>query len=264
MISRLERMLGRFAVPNLTLFVIVGQVAAFVAIESDIGVLERLALVPQKVLSGEVYRLLSFLVIPPKTAPIWAFFFWYLFYLMGTALEGYWGTFKYNLFWLIGYVATVGTGFITPDSSVSNGFLEGTVFLAFAYLNPDFELRVMFILPVRIKWFALLAWVGIVLGFVSGDRSERLTIGAAVANFFVFFGPDIWARVKHGQRNMAGQAKRFAARPSPFTHKCDVCGMTDKTNPQMDFRYCSKCAGDLCYCSDHIRSHEHKIDGNSE
>jgi len=263
-ISRLERTLGRFAIPNLTLFIIVGQVAVFVAMQQDARILERIALVPGSVLAGEVYRLLSFLVMPPVTAPIWAFFFWYLFYLMGTALEGYWGTIRYNLFWLIGYVATVGTGFITPDAVVSNWFLQGTVFLAFAYLNPNFELRVMFILPVKIKWFALLTWIGFVLGFVSGGWSERLTIGSAVANFLVFFGADIWARAKHGQRHMTGQAKRFAVRPAAFIHKCHVCGMTEKTNPGMDFRYCSKCSGDLCYCTDHIRSHEHINDGQSE
>ena len=256
-ISKLERILGRFAVPNLTLFVIAGQVAIFVGMQADPALLSRVELVPQKILDGEVYRLLSFLVVPPDTYPIWAFFFWYLFYLMGTSLEAFWGTFKYNLFWLIGYVATVAVGFLTPEIPVSNWFLQGTVFLAFAYLNPNFELCLMFILPVKIKWFALLTWIGFVLTFVSGDWSTRLSVAAAVANFFVFFGSSILWRAKLGQRHMAGQAKRFAVRPPSFNHKCETCGITDASHPKMDFRYCSQCTADQCYCSDHIRSHEH-------
>lgn len=258
MISKLERFLGRFAVPNLTLIIIAGQVAFFVAAFQDKGILERIALTPQLVLNGEVYRLLSFLFMPPpQIAPIWSFCYWYLFYLMGTSLEHYWGTYRYNAFWFIGYVATVGSGFLTPDIYVSNWFLQGTVFLAFAFLNPNFELRIMFILPVKIKWLALLTWIGFALGFVSGDWGTRLTITSAVANFLIFFGAEILWRMKHGHRHMVGQAKRFAVRPPEYLHKCEVCGITDKTNPQMDFRYCSRCAGDLCYCSDHIRSHEH-------
>ncbi len=83
---------------------------------------------------------------------MFAFFFWYLFYLMGTALERSWGTFRYNVFLLIGYVDTVGVAFIVPDVPANNAFLQGSVFLAFAYLFPDFVMYIFFILPVKIKW----------------------------------------------------------------------------------------------------------------
>ncbi|APZ95223.1 hypothetical protein [Fuerstiella marisgermanici] len=264
MISRLERKFGRFAVPNLTLILIVGQVAAFVLGQRDPQIWERLVLVPSKVLDGEVYRLVSFLILPPGTALLWAFFFWYLFYLMGTALEQYWGTFRFNVFLLIGYVATVAASFISPEAPAGNGFLQGSVFLAFAYLNPNFELMLAFILPVKIKWFALLTWAFFVLTIVFGDWPERLSAMAGTLNFFLFFGSEIFGRARSGQRFMASQAKRFGQKPPEFFHKCYSCGLTDADDPSMDFRYCSKCSGDLCYCSEHLRSHEHVLDSNIE
>ena len=260
----LEQRFGRFAIPNITLIVIIGQVVTYAATQADPQLFEKMTLVPAKVMDGEVYRLLTFLVMPPGCAAIWAFFFWYLFYLMGTALESFWGTFRYNLFLLIGYTATVAASFINPDAAVMNWFLEGTVFLAFAHLNPNFELYVMFILPVRIKWLALLTWIGFGLGFISGDWSVRLTIAASVLNFFVFFGGDVWYRIVGGQRRMFSQVKRFSERPPEYIHKCAVCGITDTTHPKMEFRYCSQCSGDLGYCAEHLRNHEHLRDHSGD
>lgn len=208
-------------------------------------------------LDGEVYRLLSFLIMPPGDAIIWAFFFWYMFYLMGTALEAFWGTFRFNIFLLTGYLATIAVSFITPDSMVGNGFLQGSVFLAFAYLNPDFKILLAFIFPVKIKWFALLTWAFFVLTIVFGGWHQRLNAIAGTLNFFLFFGSEVYSRIASGQRFMASQAKRFGQKPPEFMHKCATCGITDADDSNMDFRYCSKCSGDLCYCSEHLRSHEH-------
>lgn len=236
----------------------------FLLCQQDPQTWERLILLPSKVLDGEFYRLVSFLILPPGTTLLWAFFFWYLFYLMGTALEHYWGTFRFNAFLFIGYLATVAASFITPESPVGNNFLEGSVFLAFAYLNPNFEIMLAFILPVKIKWFALITWAFFVLTIVFGDWSDRLNATAGAINFFVFFGSDVFNRVRSGRRSMASQAKRFSQKPPPFVHKCQVCGLTDADDRNMDFRYCSKCNGDLCYCSEHLREHEHVWNSSTE
>jgi len=254
----LERWFGRFAVPNVTLILICGQIVTWMATQQNPQLMEKMLLIPAKVLDGEVFRVLSFALMPPCDSPIWAFFFWYLFYIMGTALEAYWGTFRYNVFLLIGYVATVAASFVNPDGVVTNWFIEGTVFLAFAYLNPNFILHLFFILPVRIKWLAMFTWIGFGAIFIYGTWSTRLGIAASVLNFFVFFGGDIWYRIAHGQRHMLGQAKRFAVnRPPDYFHKCAVCGITDTSHPQTEFRYCSQCSGDLGYCPDHLRGHDH-------
>ncbi len=259
MLDQLERRFGRFAIPNITVILIAGQVMAYIAAELNPESLMRIVLIPQEVLNGQVYRLVTFMFMPPGSMLLWAFFFWYLFYLMGTALEYNWGTFRYNMFLLIGYLATIAGSFLTPNGIVTNHFLQGTVFLAFAYLNPYFELRLFFILPIQIRWLALLAWIGYALTFFSGSWTVRVQIVASVLNFFLFFGRDIYYRVKTGRRQMANRAQQLAAtRKEPdYFHICAVCGLTDKADPKMDFRYCSQCSGNEAYCSEHLKNHEH-------
>ncbi|MBL8818757.1 MAG: hypothetical protein JNL58_22200 [Planctomyces sp.] len=257
LLSWLERRFGRFAIPNVTLFIIAGQALVLMAALRDVGILERLDGNVAAIRGGDWHRIVTFLFMPPGLHPVWAFLFWYLFYLMGSALEGYWSVFRYNMFLLIGYTANVAAGMLLPDGHLSNWFLQGTVFLAFAWLNPNFVMYIFFILPVKIKWLALLTWIGFGLTFIFGEWSARLGVAASVLNFFCFFGSDVWYRMRSGQRHMTNQVKRFTEKPPAFLHKCTVCGITDKTHPQMDFRYCSRCATDACYCSEHLRSHEH-------
>ncbi len=240
------------------------QVAAFVIVQSNPLFADRMWLVPKEVIAGEVFRLLTFLITPPSDSPLWAFFFWYLFYVMGTALERYWGRFQYNLFLLIGYFATVAVAFLTPEWPASNWFLQGTVFLAFAWLNPNFVLNIMFIFPVRIKWFALLTWIGLGVTFLFSPWPVRLSVAASVLNFLIFFGSDIRYRITSGQRQMLSQAKRFSERPPEYLHKCGTCGITDVSDPHEDFRYCSKCSSDVAYCSQHLRDHTHIVDAFDE
>lgn len=261
MLNWLERKFGRFAVPGVTQFVVAVQVVMYIGMQVRPEIEERLILVPRQVLQGEVLQLITFLAMPPMTNPLFAFFAWYLFYLMGTALEAYWGTFRYNVFLLIGYVATVAVAFLTPELPVTNMFLGGTVFLAFAYLNPNFELRLFFILPIRIKWLAMFTWITYGIQTLFGTMNIRLTILASVLNFLVFFGKDIWWRIRSGQRQMALQARRLRETPDYF-HRCEVCGITDKTHPQMEFRYCSHCDGNRGYCTEHLHNHEHVTDSD--
>jgi hypothetical protein len=260
-LAKLERALGRFAISNISLYIVIGQV--FVLFGNMLGriSLDWFRLVPAWVLEGEWWRLFSFLLMPPppgRFGYIFVAFAWYLFYLFGSSLEGYWGTFRYNLFLLVGYVLTVGVAFLTPDAPATNAFLAGSVFLAFARLNPDFVMLLFFILPVRIKWLALLTWIGYGIGMVLGGMATRLGILAAVGNFLLFFAGDIVASLRHGQRSMARKTREFAETNAP-RHICHVCGKTDRSHPELDFRYCSKCAGDQCYCPEHIQHHAHVV-----
>lgn len=258
-LDKLERRFGSLGIPNLTIIFIAPQVVLYVLSLGRQGFLDGLYLVPAAVLQGQWWRLITFLVIPPFTNPIFAFFFWYMFFLMGNALEGHWGAFRYNIYLLIGYLATLAVTFLTPFAQASNGFLQGSVFLAFAFLYPDFQMLIFFIIPVKIKWIAAITWIYYIYVVVFGDWSPRLLVLASVCNFLVFFFSDIVYRVKTGQRHMAGQASRFAARnkaDQPF-HRCTVCGITDHTHPDMDFRYCQECHGTLGYCSDHLANHQH-------
>jgi hypothetical protein len=268
LLSRLNSKFGRFAIPNLTLLLIVGQVFLYVAqlltAPQGVDVMEKIHMYPAAVLGGEVWRLITFIFTPPSTNPIFAFFFWYLFYLMGTTLETVWGAFRYNVFLLIGYLASVGAafalyfaqpGFNAPAQIV---FLQGTVFLAFARLYPDFTLLIMFILPVKIRWLALFTWIMYGWQFLFGDWMSRVMIVASVLNYLLFFGADIWRDMKQGQRRMRHQARALRA-PARLVHKCAVCGLTSEDAPQTPFRYCSRCDGERCYCPQHLRDHEHVV-----
>jgi len=255
MLDTLERKLRRYAVHNVTLYLILGQALFFVFAMSGRFILDRVVLIPDAVLAGEWWRLLTFLFIPPLSNPIFTFFAWYLFYLMGNALEGHWGAFRYNLFLLIGFLVTVAVSFIMPSYEVTNLFIGGSVFLAFAFLYPDFTLYIFFILPVKIKWLALLTWIGYAYQLLAGGWHTRLIVLASISNFLFFFGRDIIWRMKTGKKVMATQARQFTGKQEAF-HTCAVCGVTDISDPRMEFRYCSDCNG-LGYCANHIFSHEH-------
>jgi len=259
-LDRLERTFGRWALPGLSLYLVIGQVGVYLLAMMGRLNLTLIMLVPELVRRGEPWRLVSFLFLPPNTNFVFIVFAWWMFYLMGSALEAYWGVFRYNVFLLLGYLLTVGLALLQPVAVVSNEFLAGSVFLAFAYLNPEFEIMLFFILPLKIRWLALLAWAIYAATFVMGTWASRLQIIAAVGNFFIFFGRDLWlhAGVISRRRRLAsaGRAQRAADEDEPL-HRCRICGKTDRSDPQLDFRYCSKCAGAQCYCPDHIFNHEH-------
>ncbi len=259
LLDQLQRRFGRFAVPHLTEGLIALQVLAFTAGYLQPGFLEKIRLVPSRVLEGQVWRLATFVCQPPPMNLIFLIFFWYLFYLMGMALEGTWGTFRYNLFLLTGYVATVAVSFLQPDSPASVEFLQGSIFLAFAYLYPDFEILLFFLLPVKVKWLALLQAAYYGYSLLTADWMGRLLVAASLCNFALFFWHDIYLRMRAGGRRMAGQAARMQSARRP-RHTCVICGANDLTHPKMSFRYCSKCAGGPCYCAEHIHDHAHLVE----
>jgi len=255
-LERLERKLGRFAIPNITVLLVAGQGLFFVLLLSNPARVINMALIPERVLAGEWWRLFTFLFMPPSKSLVFIFFALYLFFLMGTALENRWGTFRYNIYLLVAWLATVAVSFLTPSLPSSNVFIGGSVFLAFAYLYPEFELYIFFILPVKIKWLALITWIVYVYEIVFGGWSARLLVLASISNFLLFFGKDVWLRLKYGRRRMVVQAERLVDEAKPF-HKCAVCGRTDKSDPGLEFRYCTQCTPATCYCGEHIKSHEH-------
>jgi hypothetical protein len=257
LLDRLERKLGRFALPNATVYLIAGQTVFYVLFMT--GKLDRSMtwLSADLLLAGQWWRVATFLFDPPLSNPIFAFFAWYIFYLMGSALEGYWGAFRYNIFLLIGVALTVAVSFLTPDYPVTNAFIGGSVFLAFAFLYPDFVLQLFFILPVRIKWLALLTWLYYGYLLLFDGWPTRLVVLASVGNFLLFFAGDLVWMMKSGRRQMARQAQQFSRRDDEPFHRCVVCGITDKTHPHMDFRYCPECEGQHGYCQEHIRNHKH-------
>ena len=221
LLDQLQRRFGRFALPHVTEGLIACQVLAYLLDKTQPTVLGNIALLPERVLHGEVWRLVTFLGEPPTTNLVFAFFFWYLFFLMGTALESTWGALRYNVYLLVGWAATVAASFLQPQAPAAPGFLQGSVFLAFAYLYPEFQLLLFFILPVKVKWLAILAWIGYFCVAVFGTLATQLLVTASVLNFFLFFWHDIALRVRSGHWQMAHQARqiRRAERAPPHVRR---------------------------------------------
>ena len=283
-IDRLQRRFGWLGVPHVTLALIVGQAVLFYASyvanagNAPLGIsFDRIALDPAKVMQGEVWRLITFLFAPPRMDALFAVFYFLLLYRFGSTLEEQWGSFRFNLFLLIGYVANVAAAFVAyfilkqqlgaevnqalqlASLTASNGFLYASIFLAFARLYPDYTLNLYFILPLKIKWLALITWLSYGYGMIRGDGMARMLILASVLNYLLFFGREHVREWRQGQRKRTfqSQAKRATAAAK---HVCAVCGVSSVESPRMLFRYCSKCSGQRCYCPDHIRNHEHVIE----
>ena len=182
----------------------------------------------------------------------------------------------------------VGGYLITPEV-FSMGIYSGmashlhlSLVLAFATTHPDSNFLLFFIIPIRAWVMALIYLVLTGIGVYNMCYPINLMPHAlfpliGLLNYFVFFGdqmhnllPLSWrAKLKQRMKKSnhapktgtipfpGGNTQRQApARPS-YTHKCTVCGRTDVSNPELEFRYCSKCNGYHCYCQDHISDHEH-------
>ena len=159
---------------------------------------------------------------------------------------------------LTGWLAAVGIAVAYPGVSASNAFLSYSIFLAFAWLFPDFVFRLMFILPVKAKWLAMFMWATVLVTMYEGPNFARLFVLAGVANFLLFFARDIVFWLRGSQKRLQHKVKHRAhSKAFSVSHKCRICGVDEKSDPDMEFRYCSKCDGSACYCMNHIRDHEH-------
>lgn len=275
LLDRLERRFGRFAIPNLTTFLVVGQAVLYVASRLPQGVaLDRVEFDPVRITQGEVWRLLTFLFYPPARDPLLVIFYFMMFLFIGTMLERLWGDFRFNLYIFIGWFANVAAAFIVsavlgrmlpemaegPGKLVSvrafNWFLYGSMFFAFARLYPDFVIRIMLVLPIRAKWLALIEWLTFGYFFLVGNWMIKALILATVLNYLLFFGREHIRDFRQQRRKRTFQKHATKSLAAP-THQCRVCGANSGDSPRMAFRYCSKCAGQACYCPEHIGSHEH-------
>jgi hypothetical protein len=256
--NKLERRFGRFAIDNLMTYIVALTGVVFLLELIHGGVIRAIGLYPRLVAQGEVWRLITYIFIPPTYHPIFLIFALYLYYMIGNSLNHEWGSFRFNLYYLIGMIGTTIGAYLSggPGTAV---YLNLSLFLAFARLYPNFELRLMFFIPVKIKYLAWVNWAYFGYMIIFGPLVIKLTILAAVANYLIFFGAEIF-RFSKTQRQVAKNRKRFNAKHLKLVsmHKCTVCGITEHDNPNMEFRYCSKCEGAYEYCMRHLGDHQHK------
>lgn len=251
--------LRRFGIPHITAYWVILQVVCMLLTWMEPRAAERLVFDPALVMQGQWWRILTFLVMPQSTSPIFAVFVYYFFWLMGTALENQWGVGRYNLFLLLGAVLNIAAGFIpyfiTGTGGVStNTYLLESVFLAFAVFYPDFIITLFFVLPVKIKWLAALTSLLYCLQFFLADWVGRAMIVASLGNFLLFFSKDLLLHFRQGGRLIKSQLRVVPAPAATTLHRCSVCGITEKSAPDAEFRYCSNCGG-KCFCLVHLKDH---------
>lgn len=271
-LDKMERRFGCYAIRNLTMYLLAGYAIGYLLSFTMPQLLTYFTLEPALILKEQVWRLLSWVIIPPNDNIIFVIFMMLLYYSLGNTLESYWGAFRYNVYIFSGILFTVIGAFIVNGliggvtgfgSLYSTYYINMSIFLACASIMPDYQLLLYGIIPVKMKWLAILDVVLLAVDAVQGGLIIRIVIIASLLNFIIFFfcnrnlrghSPKQAARRKKFQKQISRPQNRYAGGAK---HRCAVCGRTELDDPTLEFRYCSKCNGNYEYCQDHLFTHEH-------
>lgn len=280
-LNKLERKFGRFAVPNLMIWLIGAYTIGFFLYKVNSSILGYLVLSPYHVLHGQVWRLFSWIFVPTSTDLISLLFMALLYYQLGSVLERTWGTFRFNVYIFGGMFFTVIGSFllyfisylfggaeaaalmsVQSAMGINTSYINMSIFLAFATMYPDMQVMLMFIIPVKMKWMAIVYGVMIVFELIVNDWAGRVAIIMSLLNFIIFFlSTRNLARYKPQEIQRRQKFKAQMREPrrgaGATKHKCAVCGRTELDDPNLEFRFCSKCEGNFEYCQDHLFTHQH-------
>ncbi len=257
-INYLERKLGKYAIKGLMGYIVGANALVFFLSLMEPQLIHALELRPQLVMQGEIWRLVTFVFIPPQTRfIIFIIFVLYFYYMVGTRLEYRWGSFRFNLYYLVGVLATIAASFLT-GSPATPLHLNLSLFLAFATIYPEHQILFMLLLPIKVKYLALVYAASLMFTLLFSPLGAKVMALASLVNYLLFFTGDIVRYVKFRRKAQKGK-KRFQAKmPNrSYVHRCAVCGRTEQDDPDLEFRYCSKCEGLYEYCMDHLKNHEH-------
>ena len=268
----------RFGIPNLMKFIVIGNVLIYLLDMFSRGYATLLFMFhPARVLHGEVWRIVTFLFVPVSGfnssdmfSILWFAMTTLFYYYIGNALERQWGSTRFTVFYFLGAILNLIIGFAF-QTSVTMYYVNMSMFFAFATLYPEMRVMLYGILPLKVKW---LAWLDAALFLY--DIIRYLMLGAwgyalipvvAILNYFIFFWDDLMEIFRRKTGRMAyhtrpqtinfKKAQKEVQQRKGYLHKCAVCGITDADDPNMEFRYCSKCNGYYCYCMKHINNHVH-------
>lgn len=286
-LNKLERKIGRYAIPNLIVWMIGAYTIGFVLYMVSPGILNLLTLSPYHILHGQIWRLFTWVLMPTESNLIFLLIMALFYYQLGTTLERTWGTFRFNVYIFSGMIFTVIGAFVlyaiyyvqnlsaitampalaaNLSSSLGWGYsvnyINMSIFLAFAVMYPDMQVMLYFIIPIKMKWMAIVYGVLIVYNFVMSGWAGRISIVMSMLSFIVFFLST--RNLKRYTPHEVHRRQKFKAQmrePRPGSgitkHKCAICGRTELDAPELEFRFCSKCEGNYEYCSDHLFTHQH-------
>lgn len=280
LINKLEKKFGRYSISNLIHYIIILYVVglAFNLFMPDFygagGVYQTyLSLDIQKLFHGQIWRLFTFLIMPPDSGNIiFAAIELYFYYILGKTLENIWGSFRFNLYYFSGIILSIIVAIIVylfTGFSINLGltYVNRSMFFAFATVFPNMQFLLFFIIPIKAKYIAYLngAWIFFDIfqyfryfGFEIG-LAYTMFILIAMANFLIFF-----LNTRNIKRLSPKELKRknvyknkVKKALSQTRHKCCICGRTEEDDDSLEFRFCSKCDGEHEYCMEHLFTHEH-------
>ncbi len=287
--NRLRRKLEKYAIPNLTLYLIICYGIGYLMQYLVPAGYQYLMLDPFLVLKGQVWRLVTWILIPPDSSNIFfVLITLYLYYSLGGLLERIWGTYKYNVYLFSGLLFTILGAFVLCGYSVlmgaqptmytglyllNNGsavyfgqfstyYINMSIFLACAASIPDVQVLLMFLFPIKVKWLGIVYGIILLVNCIQGGIATWIVVIFSLLNFLVFFlrskgkmhlsvGQIRRQQEFHQKMRSAGQTKGITR------HKCAVCGRTELDGDDLEFRFCSKCNGNYEYCQYHLFTHEH-------
>ncbi len=295
--SDFEKKFGKYAIKNLSLILIMCYACGYLMKWINPGFFTYLYLNPYEIIHHfQIWRLVTWLIVPPDSFDFWTLLMLYFYYSIGTSLERTWGTYRYNVYIFSGILFTAAgafilygvssllgaqslglwttvDGYITYPTMFSTYYVNMSIFLAYAATFPDYEVLLFFILPIKVKFLGIIYGAMLVYQFIVGygtgsalfyyNLGIRFVITASLLNFVVFFFTSR-KKVRRGpikiirQQAVKQQPRHETKKSSGITrHKCAVCGRTDETNPELEFRFCSKCNGNYEYCQEHLFTHTH-------
>ena len=268
-------------IPNLMMYIALGSALVYIMslIDKTNALYYFLCFDRAAILQGQVWRLFTYALTFDSGNIFYTAIGLLCYYSLGRAIENSWGTFRFNLFYFSGMLmmdiyCMIFGGYANVD------YLNLSLFLAYATMYPDAQFLFLFIIPVKAWIFALMDLLLVIFGLIAYPFPANLFSVISLANYFLFFGKDVLNVIpvswrmntrrlfrkgpKKAQKAKtipfpnAGSYQATVATPqAPFTHKCTVCGRTDVSDPELEFRYCSRCKGYHCYCQDHINNHAH-------
>jgi hypothetical protein len=268
---KLERKYNKYAIPNLMYYIIAMYITGMLMMSfAPMFYYQYLALDAEAILHGQIWRIVTFMIYPPYPGPFSAVLLsnaisLYLYYVLGMTLERIWGSFRFNVYFFMGVIGHVLAAIILyvafgQKVYLNTTYLNYSLFFAFAVTFPNMEFLLFFAIPIKAKWMGLFNGFFFFYNFVVGGTSERITIVMALLNFILFFlMTRNTSRLNPKEiRRKHNFQKQVKIKPNGTTHhKCAVCGRTEKDDPDLEFRYCSKCQGSYEYCSQHLYTHKH-------
>lgn len=288
--SSFEKKFGKYAIRNLSVVLVICYAIGYLIEMIAPSILFYLTLNPYAILHGQIWRLVSWILIPPEESNIFFTLIMLYFYCsIGTTLERTWGTYRYNVYIFGGMLFTIVGSFLlmgycyftqpvitfmgriltinTPyeyfnfiSMMFSTYYINMSIFLGFAATFPEHSVLLMFIIPIKVKWLGIIYGIILFVTFLQGDIYSKFVIAASLMNFIVFFFTSRnMMHLNPKQIRRRQEFKRDVKRGSSgmTKHKCAICGRTEADSPGMQFRFCSKCDGNYEYCEEHLYTHTH-------